>query len=446
MTKTSCNLRSKNLAIGLAAGFALLGLQTAAFASVLAVTSCADDNSTGTLRRVAATAVSGDEINVSALSCSNNTIALTQGELVLAHNASLVGSAGNVLTITNSGTGRVLHSTSSDALPYLDIINVNVSGGHVVTTSDSADGGCIQASGDVTLTGSTVSSCSTSSSAGWARGGAIYAQSVNLASSRVTGSSASSNGSYQIARGGGIYSAALTCSDSTVSGNSTSAASPWSDRGGGAIVVGGNVDLNRCTIDSNTSSEGGGISQLAISGSPSHTIVQNTTVSSNTATLAFGGIEVSCTDCTPATVQISNSTVAFNVSGVGFTAGLFSTGSVAAQSSILADNQNTQNGNRANNTDLSASSLTGANNLIVSTDASHAAGVITITSDPLLMALANNGGSTRTHALAPTSPALNQGNNASGFTTDQRGGTFSRSVSGATDIGAYQHQLNGTRH
>jgi hypothetical protein len=68
-----------------------------------------------------------------------------------------------------------------------------------------------------------------------------------------------------------------------------------------------------------------------------------------------------------------------------------------------------------------------------------------------LAALANNGGSTPTHALLGTSAALDAGNNSgSGTLTDQRGAGFLRSVdlsaanasgSDATDIGAYETQV-----
>jgi hypothetical protein len=60
--------------------------------------------------------------------------------------------------------------------------------------------------------------------------------------------------------------------------------------------------------------------------------------------------------------------------------------------------------------------------------------------DPLLAPLANNGGPTLTHALQPLSPAINIGRNSLNLTADQRGGSFSRAVAGAADIGAYEQQ------
>ena len=71
--------------------------------------------------------------------------------------------------------------------------------------------------------------------------------------------------------------------------------------------------------------------------------------------------------------------------------------------------------------------------------------------NPLLGPLANNGGSTRTHALLGGSPAIDKGSNSgSGVTTDQRGSTrvvdlatvANASGGDGTDIGAYEAQTD----
>ena len=317
MSAKACNLRTKKLAAGLSAAFALIGVQAHAFASVVAVTSCSDDNSAGTLRQVAAGASSGDEIDLSHLSCKQGTITLTQGEIVIPHNATLLGAVGSPLTITNSN-GRVLHSTSSDApSSFLDVVNLNLSGGRVYTDYSDASGGCLLVSGNLSLVGSTVSDCVANASGGFARGGAINAQSVSLVSSQVSGSIANASGGYQSARGGGIYATSLACADSTLTGNNASAeASGGSGQGGGALVPNGDVDLARCTVDSNTAGEGGGIMQFVNRGYSPLTRIQSSTISGNTATYASGGIEVFCPDCTPAPVQILNSTFLFNYSAM----------------------------------------------------------------------------------------------------------------------------------
>ena len=64
----------------------------------------------------------------------------------------------------------------------------------------------------------------------------------------------------------------------------------------------------------------------------------------------------------------------------------------------------------------------------------------TLTSDPMLAPLANNGGATFTHALLPGSPAVDAGSNVAGLTRDQRGSGYVREFGAAADIGAYESQ------
>jgi hypothetical protein len=438
MTATR-KLHLKRLAAALAATLALTGAETRAFASSIdAVTSCADDNSPGTLRTVVAAAASGDQIDLSGLSCVDSKITLTQGEILIPHNATLFGPSSDLLTIVNND-GRVLNGASTDApYSYLSIADLNISGGRVHTTNADAVGGCILTTSTLTLTNANISDCSALSDTGSAFGGAIDAVSISMQSSQVTGSTAYAAASGQRARGGGIYSGELIASDSTVSGNQAGAMpSGGIGQGGGAFISGGTVGLFRATINSNTADEGGGVAQFLYADTSSITIIENSTVSGNTALTAFGGFEAFCQTCTPLPLQISNSTVAFNASSGGFAAGVYTNGAVVAQSSIIADNRNTS---ASSNADLSASDLSGADNLIMSTDAPAAAGVITVTSDPQLSALADNGGPTWTHSLASGSPAIAQGNNSENLATDQRRNGFDREVDGMVDIGSYERQ------
>jgi hypothetical protein len=67
--------------------------------------------------------------------------------------------------------------------------------------------------------------------------------------------------------------------------------------------------------------------------------------------------------------------------------------------------------------------------------------------NPVLGALANNGGQTATFALLAGSPAIDVGSNAiipSGITTDQRGSGYVRIFGGAVDIGAFEFQSLAT--
>ena len=440
MSVNTYNLRMKRLAAGLSVAIGLIGVQAHAFAGVTAVTSCADDGSSGTLRLATAGASSGDRIDLSGLSCAGNTIALIQGELVIEQDVVLYGAPGLGLTISNGlGFDRVLRSTGTD----LSIVNLNISGGAVSTKTGDAEGGCILAAGHVSLTRSVVSDCVASSAQSSARGGAISAQSVSLVDSRVSGSSAISTGYYQLARGGGVYATSLSCTDSTLSGNLVSGDSGNGyGQGGGALIPGGDVNLTRCTIDSNAAGEGGGIMQIVFPGSaPVVTSIQDSTISGNTATFASAGVSVVCSDCIPQTIRLLNSTVAFNLSPLSYGDGVTTNGVVDAQSSIIAKNGAEDGAPLA---DIFAAGLTGADNLVMATNVKAASGVVTVSEDPLLMSLADNGGPTRTHNIQASSPAMRMGNNSASLATDQRGNGYSRSDGGMVDIGAFQSSQPAT--
>jgi hypothetical protein len=82
--------------------------------------------------------------------------------------------------------------------------------------------------------------------------------------------------------------------------------------------------------------------------------------------------------------------------------------------------------------------IAGSNDLVMhaATDVTLPSG--TLTADPQLLPLANNGGPTRTHLPSPTSPVHDVGANPLGFDFDQRGNGFPRSVGGGPDIGAIE--------
>jgi hypothetical protein len=64
----------------------------------------------------------------------------------------------------------------------------------------------------------------------------------------------------------------------------------------------------------------------------------------------------------------------------------------------------------------------------------------TISADPLLGPLQDNGGPTFTHALLEGSPAIDAGNNAAGLDFDQRGDGYPRVSGTGADIGAFEVQ------
>ena len=79
--------------------------------------------------------------------------------------------------------------------------------------------------------------------------------------------------------------------------------------------------------------------------------------------------------------------------------------------------------------------ISGGNNL-VQDDTCNPVASDQISVNPMLGALADNGGPTLTHALLPGSPAIDAGNDAACSATDQRGVT--RPQGAHCDIGSYE--------
>jgi len=107
------------------------------------------------------------------------------------------------------------------------------------------------------------------------------------------------------------------------------------------------------------------------------------------------------------------------------------------QSSIIANNKFDSCNSGGFLSDLTGlnATITGANNLIMGSTVAPAG---SLTADPLLEALTDNGGPTPTHKLGSDSPAIAHGNNSAGLTFDQRGPGHARTYAGTTDVGAYQ--------
>jgi hypothetical protein len=212
----------------------------------------------------------------------------------------------------------------------------------------------------------------------------------------------------------------------TVSGNA-------SDSGGGIGQFGGVATILNSTIAHNVAlSSGGGI----VTANGADLRVRNSTISGNRAGDDGGGIAAFSDS---AALLIQNSTVAFNETqddGGGIWADL----PVTLQSTIVARNGIGGSGPDLFSVNNPGDLFTIQNCLIGDTTAAqlNQVGGNQLNVDPLLGPLANNGGRTLTHALQPGSPAINNGINPEGFTTDQRGGKFKRVKGGQADIGAFE--------
>jgi predicted outer membrane repeat protein len=312
--------------------------------------------------------------------------------------------------------------------------------------STSGLGGGVSNSGTLTLTNTTVSGNTAETGGGISN----YQGTLALTNTTVSGNTASSDG-------GGLYSSqgTLTLINSTVSGNTVEAGA------GGGLANGGILTLINSTVSGNTSVVNGG---GGLFNGGTATLI-NSTVSGNTAPQdAGGGLN------NPGTATLTNSTVSGNTAGLG--GGLYnfrgtltlinstvsgnSTGSssgglhsdggqIQLTNSIVADNLHggdcwyypgsTITSSHGYNLDSD-----GSCELTASTDLP---GV-----DPLLGPLQDNGGPTLTHALLPSSPAIDAipwGTNGCGTSliADQRWQARPQPAGGACDIGAYEVTVPG---
>jgi len=197
---------------------------------------------------------------------------------------------------------------------------------------------------------------------------------------------------------------------------------------GGGIENNGTTTVLDCTFSHNSavSGLGGGINNR-----PGGTLtVTNSTFSGNDATSGFGGAIYS----SGIGVAITNSTFSANIAGLGAGAGIYN-GSVAG---FILRNTIVANSTGAGN--CGGTITNGGNNLDSATTCGWGSlnGSMSST-NPLLGALAFNGGPTQTYALLPGSPAINgvtfsAPNNAP--STDQRGAA--RPNGTGYDIGAFE--------
>jgi hypothetical protein len=230
-------------------------------------------------------------------------------------------------------------------------------------------------------------------------------------------------GSY----GGGLRANSLDVVASTISGNSTAAVAtnPLGlgievSRGGGLTTWGpyGTVSLVNSTVSGNASSRsnsaaatygfagGGGIFT-----SGDALVLRNSTVAFNTAEFAGGVYQYSLAD-----IRLDSTIVAGNAGGGGG----FSGNAGADLGTYMVQ------------------AIGGANSLVVDANLNAQLPGDTLSADPQLGPLADNGGPTPTHALSFGSPAIDGGNNVAGLKFDQRGNGHPRLSGAATDIGAFE--------
>lgn len=366
----------------------------------------------------------------------DNSVPFERGDVTI------VGPGVDVITIDGLAQTRIL---------AVDSVVVSISS---LTFARGAANDIIEGGGAIYNTSGslTVSDCAFLDNTATFAGGAIHSSQGPLIVNNCTFAGNSSD------HGGAIANESeMTVTDSTFTENAA--------RRGGAIWAQSfddpPVTFNRPTVTSSTFSEnsateyGGAIFIASYAGfsSPAELSVINSTISNNSAGLNGGGIHVE------GNLNLYGSTVYGNSAA---SAGPVVAGGIAI-ADIVEDESYVRMVTLVNNIVAGSTSgadltiyllengtVTGSHNLI-----GDGSGGLpnTITGDPMLAPLADNGGPTQTHALLPGSPAIDAGDPAfdpndpdgdpmtdDALPYDQRGSGFTRLIGNAVDIGAFELQ------
>jgi len=400
-----------------------------------------NDSGAGSLRQVLADCVEGDTVVFDA-GLSGQTITLTTGELLIDIDVTITGLGMNNLTISGSDASRVFHIAEGQGV---EITDLTVAHGKAVSP-DSKGGGIKNLGYMLALARVCVRDCLCLGSNTDAEGGGIYSSmnsTLEMENCRVFGNTAEGTG-Y---RGGSDEYYAMSAY-------------------GGGICTLGNADITACEVSNNTakslhevipvadaSAKGGGVFCQA----SGNTTLENCTVSGNITNAdgpdrieSLGGGLYANSDtfvnfCTVAYNEVQGGALySGNVQKGG---GMYSTGLAGSgpslKNSIFANNDCGVSGSGP---DLFGHFVSQNYNLISMSGDFTLTGTTTnnlLDSDPLLGPLQDNGGPTWTHALNPSSLAIDwiPASEIGAITTDQRGQPRPSPADGNADIGAYEYKM-----
>lgn len=377
----------------LIAGVVAVAVSTG-YAAVLIVNKT-DDDGPGSLRAAIITATPGDTITFDP-GLSGGVIML-QSELIITKDI-IIDGTGLQVPITISGDDQVrvfyIASNYSVALRGLKILN-----------GFADDGGGICNLGTLTVTNSILSN-----NKALVGGGIINYNNLILIESLIDGNVAQNSG-------GGIYNYGnIGIANSTISSNQAS-----NDRGGGIFNNSGDLIITKSTFDNNSAKNGGGGIYTYQGSLKSY----DCTFSSNESDYG-GGIYNGGNGL----LRILHGTIVNNQAPYG--------GSGIYNFESTLEYANTILANGISDCFNNGTIELNVHNLVY--DGSCDDGSTTnLDGDPMLAPLADNGGPTLTHALLPTSPAIDAAHPDYCSDTDQRG--VSRPQGEACDIGSFEYDI-----
>ncbi len=386
----------------------------------------------------------------------------TANNSTFSHNTAKYGGA---ISALDGGSATLSGSTVSNNIATELGGGIAIGGGTLhltdstVSGNETSDGGGVWSNGTFTLTSSTISGNTAHGS-----GGAL------LNRGTTTAIDATLTGNYAAAYGGAIesYEGTLTLSDCLIQGNTAQFA--------GAVETYATATVTGCTVSGNTAIYGAGAFS-AYSGGADLLIVESE-ISGNSSGAEAGGVFVY-----GGQAALVNSTVSNNAADGGG-GGIYSVGTLTLNSVTVANNTTngtavgrrlSRSGHASDDNQFGPAaappniaggvsaygSETVINTIIAGNTGYDCAGTIeslgsaliedgtcgaSLSGDPLLGALADNGGPTRTHALSAGSPAIDVGDSGacSALTTDQRGAGYPRTVGASCDLGAFESDGSST--
>lgn len=268
-----------------------------------------------------------------------------------------------------------------------------------------------------------------------ARGGGLYTQNSSPTLTRVIFIGNSATGGA----GGGMNNQVLdelTDAPSIPVLNDVVFSNNTANGGGGLFNTYANSILNNVTFENNTANRRGG-AVLNEYASPSFTNVTfyGNISNESVGSAPWGGGAVMNVDSDPSfnnvTFSGNNSLNGSGTAGGDAIRNTVNSNPVITNSILWGDIDDEINSDGTGSTTISYSVVEGG----------FVGGTNIITTDPLLTALADNGGFTQTMAVVTGSSAINAGNNGTCAPTDQRG--VNRPQGSSCDIGAYEFDLGG---